>query len=127
MLPSSTSSDRSQGLTREASVKAKEWLVELVGRSVEAGKPRQGDSVQSTCSRGAPGHQISLVTLPRPAGNSRFRLVTNLALVKEAREWILYLTEERLEAWPEMPYFSEPGAFASRLSQTIPDAFTRPV
>lgn len=133
MLPSSTSSDPSQGLTREALVKAKEWLVDLIDRSVEAGKPRQGDPVRSAGSKGAPDPQTSFCTVPRMAGKSRGRLLTDLVILTEAKEWIMYLTEDCLEAWPDasqqypLQYLSKSsGAFAARLSKTVPRAFTGP-
>nr|XP_051218926.1 uncharacterized protein LOC127336184 [Lolium perenne] len=131
-LPSSTSTDHSKGLTREALVKAKEWLVDLVDRSVEAGKPHQGDPVRSACSKGAPGSQTNFCTVPTLAGKSRIRLLTDLVILREAKEWILYLTEERLEAWPDasqgypLQYLSKQGALADRLSKTTTGAFTWP-
>ncbi|XP_051218029.1 uncharacterized protein [Lolium perenne] len=131
MLPSSPSSDHSHGFTREALVRAKEWLVDLVDKSVEAGKPRLRDPVRSACTQGAPGPQTTSCTVPRLGGKSRTRLLTDLVLLREAKEWLLYLTEDRLEAWPDasqqykLQYSSKSGAFASRLSKTVPSAFTR--
>ncbi|CAM0902793.1 unnamed protein product [Alopecurus aequalis] len=123
-LPPSIPSDHSHGLTREALVKAKEWLVDLVDRSVEAGRPRQRGPIRSTCSKGAS-------TIPRLAGKPRGKILTDFVILRGAQEWISYLTEERLEAWPDashlypLRYSSKPGAFAARLSKTVPGAFTR--
>lgn len=120
MLPSLTSSNHFQELTREASVKAKEWLVELVGRSVEAGKPRQADPVQSTSSKGAPDQQTNFFTAPRLCGNSHTKVPTNLVILKEAKEWLLYLSEECLEAWPDARQ-GYPLQYSSALSASLRD------
>ncbi|XP_014751066.1 uncharacterized protein LOC100827432 isoform X2 [Brachypodium distachyon] len=120
MLPSSTPSDHSQGLTRESLIKAKEWLVDLVDRSLEAGRPRQGEPFHSACNE-AP--QTVFGTFRRPARNS---YLSTLGLKKEAREWMLYLSDECLEAWPQVPYFDDPGAFAPGISEIMPDTSKKP-
>lgn len=95
MLPSSASSDHSEGLSPESLIKAKEWLVDLVEESLEAGKRSEEDLPQSAPNKGAPVipvSQANIATFKRPVSDNKLFL--------EAEEWAVYLIDERLEAWP---------------------------
>uniref|UniRef100_A0ACD5UVS6 Uncharacterized protein n=1 Tax=Avena sativa TaxID=4498 RepID=A0ACD5UVS6_AVESA len=117
-LLSSASSGHSEALSREALIKAKEWLVDLVDESLEAGKQSEEDLPQSAPNKGAP------VTFKR--------LVSESKLFCKAKEWAVYFIDERLEAWPEMnqdypPSFScKDGDPVSPVLQTTPESLTGP-
>lgn len=96
-LPSLTSDDHSQpqGLTRESLIKAKEWLVDLVETSLEAGKMSKEELTQSASDKGGPVTPVSRTNL------ATFKVVTNRTLFRKAKEWMVYFIEECLEAWPD--------------------------
>ncbi|XP_037487051.1 uncharacterized protein LOC119365510 isoform X2 [Triticum dicoccoides] len=106
MLPSLTSDDHSQGLTRESLIKAKEWLVDLVEISLETGKMSEAELTQSA---------------------------SNKALFRKAKEWMVYFTEECLKAWPDasqddLPQLfckdGDPDGTVSHYSHTVPGSLT---
>lgn len=104
---------------------------------MEAGKRHQGFSLRSVCKNGAPvgpASQTNLGTFRSPARHFGISSDTDRdSLVLKAKEWAVYLTDERLEAWPDLsqgyPFQSnlKDGFPVARVSQTIPDTLTRPV
>uniref|UniRef100_A0A453KF75 Uncharacterized protein n=5 Tax=Aegilops tauschii subsp. strangulata TaxID=200361 RepID=A0A453KF75_AEGTS len=141
MLPSSISSHR-EGLSSESLIKAKEWMVDLVDTSLEAGKRDQGYPLQYVCTpmvqKGAPVDPVSrnnLGTFRSPARNPGMSSDTDFdMLVLKTKEWVVYLLDLRLEAWPDLSQGYEPfrrvnkdGIPVARVSQTIPYTLMGPV
>lgn len=137
MLASSISS-HCEGLSSESLIKAKEWMVDLVDTSLEAGKWHQGYPLQYVCNKGAPVDPVSrnnLGTFRSPARNPGMSSDTDFdLLVLKTKEWVVYLIDQRLEAWPDLsqgyeyPFrcVNKDGFPVARVSQTIPDTFMRP-
>ncbi|XP_037487050.1 uncharacterized protein LOC119365510 isoform X1 [Triticum dicoccoides] len=127
MLPSLTSDDHSQGLTRESLIKAKEWLVDLVEISLETGKMSEAELTQSASNKGGPVTPVSRTNL------ATFKMVTNRTLFRKAKEWMVYFTEECLKAWPDasqddLPQLfckdGDPDGTVSHYSHTVPGSLT---
>ncbi|KAF7071811.1 hypothetical protein CFC21_077057 [Triticum aestivum] len=127
MLASSISS-HCEGSSSESLIKAKEWMVDLVDSCLEAGKRHQGYPLQYVCTpmvhKGAPVDPFSrsnLGTFRSPARNPDL-------LVLKTKEWAIYLTDQRLEAWPDLsqgyeyPFrcVNKDGFPVARILQTIP-------
>lgn len=121
MLPSLASSDHSEGLSPESLIKAKEWLVDLVDESLEAGKQSEEDLPQSAPNKVL---QANIATFKRPVSDNELFL--------EAEEWAVYLIDERLEAWPVKgqdyppPFSYKDGDHIAPVLQTMPERLTSP-
>ncbi|KAF7010857.1 hypothetical protein CFC21_025223 [Triticum aestivum] len=112
-LPSLTSDDHSQGLTRESLIKAKEWLVDLVEISLETGKMSEAELTQSASNKGGPVTPVSRTNL------ATFKMVTN--------------RKEYLKAWPDasqddLPQLfckdGDPDGTVSHYSHSVPGSLT---
>ncbi|XP_051180215.1 uncharacterized protein [Lolium perenne] len=115
MLPSSTST-HCEGLSSASLIKAKGWMVDLVDTSLKAGAPV------------GPVSQTNLGTFRNPAGHSDMSMDTDLDL--KAREWAIYLIDDRLEAWPDLsqgypPIHRSVDKDVAQVLLTIPDTLTR--
>lgn len=140
MLPSSISS-HCEGLSSESLIKAKEWMVDLVDSSLEAGKRDQGYPLQYVCTpmvqEGVPVDPVSqnnLGTFRSPARNPGMPSDTDFdMLVLKTKEWTVYLIDQRLEAWPDLSQGYEAfrrankdGLPVARVLQTIPYTLVGP-
>uniref|UniRef100_A0ACD5X7W5 Uncharacterized protein n=1 Tax=Avena sativa TaxID=4498 RepID=A0ACD5X7W5_AVESA len=130
MLPSSTSC-HCEGLSSASLIKAKGWMVDLVDTSLKAGKRNLGCALKPVSNKGAPVGPVSqtnLGTFKSPATHSDMSWDTNLDLM--AREWAIYLSDDRLEAWPDLsqgypPIRRSVHKDVFQVSLTIPDTLTR--
>uniref|UniRef100_A0ACD5WAI9 Uncharacterized protein n=1 Tax=Avena sativa TaxID=4498 RepID=A0ACD5WAI9_AVESA len=130
MLPSSTSC-HCEELSSASLIKAKGWMVDLVDTSLKAGKRNLGCALKPVSNKGAPigpVSQTNLGTFKSPATHSDMSWDTNLDLM--AREWAIYLSDDRLEAWPDLsqgypPIRRSVHKDVFQVSLTIPDTLTR--
>ncbi|XP_047085024.1 uncharacterized protein LOC124696337 [Lolium rigidum] len=133
MLPSSTStSTHCEALSFASLIEAKGRMVDLVDTTLKEGKRNQGCPLQSVSNKGAPVGPVSQTNLGAsrtPATHSSLSLDTDLEL--KVREWAVYLTDDRLEAWPDtsqgyLHIRRSVDKGVAQVSQTIPDTWTTP-
>ncbi|XP_051230618.1 uncharacterized protein [Lolium perenne] len=129
MLPSSTST-HCEALSFASLIEAKGRMVDLVDTTLTEGKRNQGCPLQSVSNKGAPVVPVSQTNLGAsrsPATHSSLSLDTDLEL--KVREWAVYLTDDRLEAWPDtsqgyLHIRRSVDKDVAQVSQTIPDTWT---